>query len=135
MNEFIIWDDEDNKFIIWENVVFTKDKDDDFIIIMKEIDPIVSEGRNFKSFNYIGKKDINNNKIYADSSICEIAIKHRTDGNRISIGYFVFNLEYLRHEVVFIDGYMKGKKEFYNGFMYRFKIIDTIQQNKLGLIK
>ena len=51
MNEFIVWDDEDNKFICWEDTVFSKDKNDDFVIIMKEIDPILSEGRNFQTFN------------------------------------------------------------------------------------
>lgn len=130
MNKFIVWDNDEKIFIdearciLADGTLFKNKKD-----FANEISDDLSI---FFSF---GLKDINWKNIYADSSICEISIKHRTNGNRISVGYFVFNLEYLRYEAIFIDGYMKGKKEFYNGFMYRFEIIDTIQENKLGLIK
>lgn len=153
MKECIFWNNEDNKFINWEEASFTKDKGDDFIIVMKEIDPIFSEGRLYDSFDYIRLNDINNNKIYADCSIVEFILKDEvkfvdftgrkpTIWNEIKmIGYFTFNVEDLRYKINIIDwDKNKTKAQFsclyYNlTNMYNFKIIDTIQENKLGLIK
>ena len=141
MNELIVWDDEDNKFIYWEDVVFTKDKDDDFIIIMKEIDPIVSEGRNFKSFNCIGKTDINNKKIYADCSIVEFSVCSLEPFSKKKQTKRIGKVRYCNstcaYEIVVIN---MSRIEYYDfsGMAFEIsdiKIIDTIQENKLGLIK
>lgn len=127
MSEFMVWDDIGKEFI-------------------KDVTSFISFNSNgtincfngfgdTKYFKAIGLKDIDNKEIYADCSIVEILINHKSAGNRLSIGYFKFNKEYLRYEVVFIDGYMKSKTEFYHLFMSNIKIIDTIQENKLGLFK
>ena len=135
MNKFIVWyssDVNENKF----SEEFTLEQ-----LIKQDHLDYISDSKMLKNYKVdsinsgVGLKDINGKSIYADSSIVEIAINYKKSGNRVSTGYFKFNKEYLRYEVVFIDGYMKGKNEFYNGFMHRFKIIDTIQENKLGLIK
>ena len=131
MNEFIAWDNEDNKFIFWKDMVFTKDKNDDFIIIMKEIDEILSEGRNFKTFNYIGLKDIDNKKIYADSSICRI--NYFSSSDWISdYCYFSFDDENLRYTVHLINE--REIVDYEASYFDCIEIIDTIQENKLGLI-
>ena len=133
MNEFIAWDNEDNKFISWEDMVFTKDKNDDFIVIMKEIDEILSEGRNFQTFNYIGLKDINNKKIYTDSSICRANYFSFNNSDWISdYCYFSFDEENLRYTVHLIN---ERESVDYEAYYFDYiEIIDTIQENKLGLI-
>lgn len=132
MNEFIVWDDEDNKFICWEDAAFSKDKNDDFVIIMKEIDPILSEGRNFQTFNHIGLKDINNKKIYENSSICRVSYFSSSDWIS-DYCYFSFDDENLRYTVHLIN-----EREIvdYEGSHFDcIEIVDTIQENKLRLIK
>ena len=132
MNEFMVWDNEDNKFIYWEDVFFTKDKNDDFIIVMKEVFDNMWEGRNFETFNYIGLNDIFDNKIYADSSICEV--NYFSSSDWISdYCYFSFDTENLRYVVHLINE--KEIVDFEASYFDRFKIVDTIQENKLGLIK
>lgn len=130
MIECIFWDNEDNKFISWHEVVFTKDKGDDFVILMKEIDPICSSGRLYDSFNYIGLNDINNNKIYADCSICKV--NYFSSSDWISdYCYFSFDTENLRYTVCLINE--KEIVDFEASYFDCFEIIDTIQENKLGL--
>lgn len=138
MKECVFWDNEDNKFISWHEVVFTKDKGDDFVILMKEIDPICSSGRLYDSFNYIGLNDINNNKIYADCSIVEFT--YEGDFKPVTLqGYFSFDDELLCYKINLLPKLDYGvNKLFYfeAKFKYRIsgiKIIDTIQENKLGL--
>ena len=102
----------------------------------------------FKEFklekDYIGKKDINDKKIYSDCSIVEFEYpKYEVgttvqDGHNKHVGYFKFNENTLSYMI-----YMQNK----DGSEYRWhfadifsdikniKIIDTIQKNKLGLIK
>lgn len=132
MNEFIVWDDEDNKFISWEDVTFTKDKNDDFIIIMKEIDTTLSEGRNFKTFNYVGLKDTDNKKIYADSSIVEIDYLYLKCKIK---AYFFFSEATLSYHIRTLERFDGRSFKYDFEAMLNIKIIDTIQENKLGLIK
>ena len=132
MNEFIVWDDEDNKFICWEDAVFSKDKNDDFVIIMKEIDPTLSEGKNFQTFSHIGLKDINNKKIYADSSICRV--NYFSSSDWISdYCYFSFDDENLRYTVHLINE--REIVDYEASYFDCIEIVDTIQENKLRLIK
>lgn len=113
-------------------------------------DEIININKNHKD---IGLKDINGKNIYADSSIVEFQLKDDvifadftgakpTIWNEIKmIGYFVFDNEDLRYEIDIVDWEKnKTKSNFiclhYNlATMSQFKIIDTIQENKLGLIK
>tara|TARA_R110000868_G_scaffold93996_1_gene259803 strand:- start:174 stop:557 length:384 start_codon:yes stop_codon:yes gene_type:complete len=85
---------------------------------------------------YIGLKDVEDNKIYADSSIVEfeyIKSKHK--------GYFTWNNKTLSYDIMVIDWNFKILKNYSAPIGYshlkmkNFKIIDTIQENKLGLIK
>jgi hypothetical protein len=131
MKECVFWDSEDSKFINWEEVSFTKDKGDDFVILIKEIDHIYSSARLYDSFDYIGLNDINNNKIYADSSIVEFTASGSHGYTQLK-GYFHFLKEDLKYIIkTFTHGSFDFNKQLYKNF----KIIDTIQENKLGLIK
>ena len=84
--------------------------------------------------NDIGLKDINGKSIYANSSIVEWC---HPQGN-IYNGYFKWNQKELCYEVITIDSndnYNGIKLKFFYLQMNNLKIIDTIQENKLGLIK
>lgn len=92
---------------------------------------------------YIGKKHIEGNKIYADSSIVEFEIRLRTCTLPI-IGYFQWNNRLLNYQIIVLDdkgddGKVYGGKiipySTYSSEIFDIKIIDTIQENKLGLIK
>lgn len=118
MNEFLIWDMEINKPVVVATI-------EDYIDV------------NFKdrckAFRDIGLKDINGKSIYADSSIIEF-FDHKQDYFK---GYFTFNIKKLAYEIIifglnedFIDIITYCKDDITN-----LKIIDTIQENKLGLIK
>lgn len=151
MNEFIVWDKSDKRFYPLYS----------YSVGNKLIKPLVKiKGKDFKIlneecqiFNYINKKDINNKKIYADCSIVEFILKDEaifadftgrkpTIWNEIKmIGYFTFNDEDLRYEIDIIDWEKSKTKSQFSCLYYNFdrmsdfKIIDTIQVNKLGLIK
>lgn len=86
-----------------------------------------------KNSRDIGLKDINGKSIYADSSIVEF-FDHKQDYFK---GYFTFNITKLAYEIIifglnedFIDVITYCKDDITN-----LEIIDTIQENKLGLIK
>ena len=89
--------------------------------------------------NYIGIKDINNNKIYADSSIVEFEIsiiESPTPQSTKHTGIIVYSSKELGY--IFIEitdsGEIKNRGRF--PIMYivnKCEIIDTIQENKLGL--
>ena len=84
--------------------------------------------------NDIGLKDTNGKSIYANSSIVEWC---HPQGN-IYNGYFKWNQKELCYEVITIDSndnYNGIKLKFFYLQMNNLKIIDTIQENKLGLIK
>lgn len=126
MNGCIFWDDEDNKFISFEDSSFTKYKGDDFIILMKEIDSDCSEGRAFDSFDFIGITDINDEKIYANCSIVEYGAQKWK---------VIYNVFQLRYELECISNINFSNMVLSGAYKGQLKIIDTIQENKLGLIK
>jgi len=132
MNKFIVWDEDEEKFIPFKDVEFSKDAGDDFLIVHKDIGGGIRSGRIFDTFDYIGKKDINDKKIYADSSIVEF----EWDGKYL--GYFSFDKEELRYKIEILE---HPKKMMFRTFDFdqysitNLKIIDTIQENKLGLMK
>lgn len=152
-----------SKFIVWTGKSFYKDCSYSYLTL-KQDGKIYEEenddygGSSSKETSYkplfaIGKQDINGQEIYADCSIFEFELidkclfddftgKKPTILNKINMkGYFVFNNEELRYEIEILDrDKSKTKSQFiclYFNFetMNNFKIIDTIQENKLGLVK
>lgn len=91
-----------------------------------------------KEKNYIGKKDIEGKKIYANYSIVEF--DYSGDPYTVKIqGYFYFNTDALFYEIRGVN-YKNNKSEkleycINEHKISNLKIIDTIQENKLGLIK
>lgn len=118
MNEFLIWDMEINKPVVVATI-------EDYIDV------------NFKdrckAFRDIGLKDINGKSIYADSSIVEFKFGTGGEYHKMT-GYFSYNNQTLRYEIKDVN-----KREaiyLWSGYIEKeIKIIDSIQENKLGLIK
>lgn len=80
----------------------------------------------------IGLKDINGKSIYIDSSICKV--NYFSSSDWISdYCYFSFDTENLRYIVHLINE--KEIVDYESSYFDCFEIIDTIQKNKLGLIK
>lgn len=80
----------------------------------------------------IGLKDINGKSIYIDSSICKV--NYFSSSDWISdYCYFSFDTENLRSIVHLINE--KEIVDYESSYFDCFEIIDTIQENKLGLIK
>ena len=80
----------------------------------------------------IGLKDINGKSIYIDSSICKV--NYFSSSDWISdYCYFSFDTENLRYIVHLINE--KEIVDYESSYFDCFEIIDTIQENKLGLIK
>lgn len=145
-----------NGFIVWDKIA--KHFADDICLDAELLQDGISYSLEvkeelFELFYPVGLKDINGKNIYADSSIVEFQLKDDvifadftgakpTIWNEIKmIGYFVFNNEDLRYEIDIVDLEKNKTKSnfvclYYNiATMSQFKIIDTIQENKLGLIK
>lgn len=145
MNEFIVWD---KRYRVFRKLL----KIDFELGLYFCIDTVVPFEKG-DLVNDIGLKDIKGKSIYADSSIVEFKLKDDvifadftsakpTIWNEIKmIGYFVFNNEDLRYEIDIVDWEKNKTKSNFVGLYYnlatmsQFKIIDTIQENKLGLIK
>ena len=132
MNEFIVWDEEaeifidEAKCILANGTLFRNEKD-----FANEISDDLS------MFFSIGLKDINNQKIYADSSIIEFDYM-----NDLYKGYFYFDKKELMYFIKILESsFVHFNKDSGSCFAYTnlkicdFKIIDTMQENKLGLIK
>lgn len=144
MNEFIVWDKENSEFIDenkpWWVLGFYPNGD----VYNQEEHKRYSKDERYVLLKDIGITDIDNKKIYADSSIVEFTI--REDGIKLPvIGYFKFDPIFLRYYIRIIED--KGvENRYYLGlqvvpwdkycdYIRDIKIIDTIQENKLGLIK
>lgn len=140
MNEFAVWDNYEEEFIEDELIA----KYSDGIMIIADLDNDVCELLNnenykdrYQSFDYIQKDDIEGNKIYADSSIVEFDLGLHSNRKR-AIGFFSFCYTFKRYQIIVLNSFEINKDALYiyNPFnMGKFKIIDTVQQNKLGLIK
>ena len=76
--------------------------------------------------NDIGLKDINGKSIYADSSIVEYGIQ------KWKVIYNVFQMSY---ELECVSNKSLSNMRLTGAYQNQLKIIDTIQENKLGLIK
>ncbi len=119
-----------NEFIVWDKNIGDFDKDNFVITSGGEVLEMSCEnaGADFytKAFQHVGKKDINDRKIYADCSIIEFI---SNENDRYIVKWNKDKLNYSLYSIV--DGiYLQ---DFYH--CENFKIIDTIQENKLGLIK
>lgn len=138
MNEFIVWDKEKHIFVPQGEIIFSFYGDNKIVVTPNCIEYIgdtchdnYNENR-FNIFNHIGLKDINNKKIYANSSICRV--NYFSSSDWISdYCYFSFDDENLRYTVHLIN-----EREIvdYEGSHFDcIEIVDTIQENKLRLIK
>ena len=101
---------------------------------------IVWDGK-YKLF-YIGLNDINNNKIYADSSIVEFDFLGFGELTPDSYKAFVkWNKERFRYDIQTLSRVDKNSNLYVFDLgkcidrISNIKIIDTIQESKLGLIK
>jgi len=123
MNEFIVWDKILKKFI------GKSGKTTDMCTIRN--DGLLSLNNDAEMFFYIGLKDINNNKIYADCSIIEFEhLKKQLKG------YFWFDKYELRYKIVIdtslaFGGITKLTTVEYNQDIKNIKIIDTIQEREV----
>ena len=126
-NEFIVWD---KKLEYFNDILIAP------IDLSIDIDGILKHSDRVDVFNYIGIKDINNKKIYADSSIVKFEYEG-FDRYFDSVGFFTFNKDTLQYEIETIidnnDSHMCSRLSVTK--VKNIKIIDTIQQNKRGLIK
>lgn len=126
-----------NEFIVWDK--FREEFTDDLTISGININEALEENEDWICFPWIGLKDTEGNKIYADSSIVELKMII----NKVEViikGYFSYIKEELRYEFYqyfnqrqsFIKAYLSPRD---SRITENFKIIDTIQENKLGLIE
>lgn len=123
MSEFIIWSNELKQFS--ESLTLKE--------MLKDICETwdIYEVEECDYFEYIGIDDITDRKIYADSSIVEFTASGSHGYSQIK-GYFHFSKIHLKYIIrTFTHGSFDFNKQLYKNF----KIIDTIQENKLGLIK
>lgn len=85
--------------------------------------------------NDIGLKDINGKSIYADSSIVEFDYKYLSGLVEKCIGCFIYDKKQLLYTIKLVGTPSENCIDYLKSSMSNFKIIDTIQENKLGLIK
>ena len=128
MKECIVWyssDVNENKF----SEEFTLEQ-----LIKQDHLDYISDSKMLKNYKVdsinsgVGLKDINGKSIYADSSIVEFEHKDKK-----LQGFFRYSK--MRLSYVIEDLYNDMGEMVYDGSQNNFKTIDTIQENKLGLIK
>jgi len=132
MNEFIVWYSNDinekkfSKEFTLQELISQDHYDyisDSPLLVNYKVDSI-NRG--------IGLKDINGKNIYADSSIVEF--KNSQLWNKYN-GIFFYNKQKLCYQIKIIGSIRNNGVIPYDKYCSDFKIIDTIQENKLGLIK
>ena len=135
-----------NEFIVWYSNDINKDKfSKEFTLqelISQDHYDYISDSPllvNYKvdSINRgIGLKDTNGKSIYADSSIVEFIAKRLGKPNIKTIGIFKYSDVSLRYNIELITAIGDYDLFAYDDInMSQFEIIDTMQENKLGLIK
>ena len=134
MNDFIVWD-KYRKVWIDESYPFFINSSG-FLCIQRNDKQMVIEN-DCEIFKPIGLKDTEGNKIYADSSIIEFVHIGRLSNHALKkVGIFKFIKKDLQYRVIDLECNKDGlevESPFHK--LCAFKIIDTIQENKLGLIK
>lgn len=140
MNEFIVWDEDEQQFLTTKEIFddtelgFDINKDGKLSLINFGVDEIFNPDGddynqcfrreiNIKTFNYIGKTDIEGNKIYADSSIVEFV--YRNNNSRAVIKWDDIQLTY---DVEFRSGFRARYADVYQE-MFGLKVIGTLQEN------
>lgn len=129
MRSLIAWKTKEKKF----DVVISIDYEcSDAVLMNNQIEKDYKIPEEVLIFEHTELYDLSGNKIYADCSIVEF--EWGQDKHNI-IGYFTFNKEFLQYEIIMLN-VQKNKSLAYSPHnCFNFKIIDTIQENKLGLIK
>jgi len=135
MNEFKVWMKDYNKFMHKEMALFG----DGSVVVFKEghFSCILELGEhNLEVVKYIGKTDIEGNKIYADSSIVEFDFKGfgETESAKYK-GFIKYNKERFRYDIeVFSHGDKDGDNYIFDlgkciHRIENIKIIGTLQEN------
>ena len=138
MNEFVVWDKDAQCFYDGENNginVFQLNQDGTLSFYQNCDDGCFDDyyaNKFYTPFKDIGLKDINGKKIYADSSIVEF--NNSKLWNKYN-GIFFYNKERLCYQIKIIGSIRNNEIIPYDKYCSDFKIIDTIQENKLGFIK
>ena len=129
-SRFIVWNEE-SKFFHEDDLLFYEDGSVGIYNTWDDNDRI--DAKNV--FQGIGIKDINNKSIYADSSIVEF--EHYTQTYIVTFHFDLSELKYFTKVLATSDkGVVIGYEREYSVINEcDFKIIDTLQENKLGLIK
>lgn len=133
MKEFIVWDNKRRQFM-----------GDGEVIISNYNDPTHNyyNDSRWTFHQYVCLKDINNNKIYANCSIVEFDFLGFGELTPDSYKAFVkWNKERFRYDIQTLSRVDKNSNLYVFDLgkcidrISNIKIIDTIQENKLGLIK
>lgn len=136
MEKFIVWNESTKEFDI-ESYKYVLDCNGRLLERSKNNNSsVLYFDNNLKHFFDIGLKDINENSIYADCSIVELTYKDfSTSENVVLQGYFTWDDEDLRYEIDILNHSLYICLNYRIDLVVNIKIIDTIQENKLGLIK
>ena len=137
MDEFIVWDKEHRLFANIETLSMNGLGQIKLNSGWEHIDKTC-----YTTHPYIGKKDINGKKIYADSSIVEFDFQGFGETTTETYrGFIEWNKDRFRYDInVFSHADRRGDNYIFDlgkclSNISDLKITDTIQQNKLGLIK
>lgn len=125
-----------DKFIVWYSNDINKDKFSMEFTLQELISQdhldYISDSKQLVNYKVdsindgIGLTDINGKSIYADSSIVEYRIQ------KWKVIYNVFQMSY---ELECVSNKSLSNMRLTGAYKNQLKIIDTIQENKLGLIK
>jgi hypothetical protein len=125
MEEFVVWDNQKHIFLS----EFQKSKLRVDTIVKNEM---LKGLARYVFLEKLGLDDINNKPIIANCSIVTLNYFQSSDWIK-DIGFFKWDNEMLRYEF-----HLSGEKEivpFDPSYFDCMEIVDTIQKNKLGLIK
>jgi len=125
-----------NEFIVWDGKEFINKDEYRFVIDLKGMllersntVTLIQPNNKHKYFNYIGKTDISDKKIYADCSVFEFEFTERNNKKFSYTGWFEFNYEDLRYEINILNNSKAVCLWYDNGRIDNLKIIGTLQEN------
>lgn len=133
MNEFIVWDkkrkewlhDEKHSIHLFGETIIMGEllrRKDDSHVRLEDLNDI-------EAFNYIGKTDIEGNKIYADCSIVSFEWVNSEKEIHYDLGYFRWNKDYLSYFI------WDGVQEWSIRDILSLEVKGTLQEDKLLLKK
>ena len=132
MNEFIVWDKIEKEFIYkYESITFKEN----WVFIEVEYKPNHFQELSWHSddvelLNYIGKTDIDGNKIYADCSIVEYLMTYTDDSEpETKKGVFIYNKNTLSYDIENKIAEQLAINSFWVSRASNFKVIGTLQEN------